>query len=212
MTSQADLVPPPRIATWVVSLFTPPEQAESILGDLLEEFSSPASKSGMTFARRWYWRQAVKTIAYLFGAGFRDAPWSTAAAVVGGLFLHRFVSGLPDKALSVLTDKYLFYWSAHFKTYMFLATDGMLIAQLISSMLTGCAVAMAAKGREMVATITVALVMSALIGAAMVWVATHLPLSVGWLLWSFGDPLAIVLGGVLVRTRRAHSTTVPSGA
>jgi hypothetical protein len=211
MTPQADFVSPPRVATWLVSLFSPPEQAESILGDLLEEFSCLASKSGMTFARRWYWRQAVKTVVHLATTGLRKAPWSTAAAVVGGFLLHGFVSGLPDKVLSAVTDKYLFYWSAHFKTYLFFATDGMAVAHLILSMCVGCAVALAARGREMVSTITLALVMSALIGAAMVWVRTHLPLGVGWLLWSFGDPLAIVLGGVLVRTRGARSTTVPSG-
>jgi hypothetical protein len=37
------------------------------LGDLLEEYSYLAPKSGVTFARRWYRRQTVKTIAHLFG-------------------------------------------------------------------------------------------------------------------------------------------------
>ena len=36
MTPHPDLVPPPRIATWLVGLFVLPEE-ESILGDLLEE-------------------------------------------------------------------------------------------------------------------------------------------------------------------------------
>ena len=37
MTSHADFVQPPRIASWLVNLFTPAEEAESILGDLLED-------------------------------------------------------------------------------------------------------------------------------------------------------------------------------
>jgi hypothetical protein len=47
MTSQASLVQPPRVAAWLVDLFTPGEQAESILGDILEEFSDVATKSGV---------------------------------------------------------------------------------------------------------------------------------------------------------------------
>jgi hypothetical protein len=114
MTSQADFIRPPRIAAWLVKLFVSAGE-ESILGDLIEEYTDLALKSGFAFARRWYWRQAVKTIAHLGGNGFRGAPWSTAAAVIGGFVLHRFVSGLPDKVLSAVTDRYLAFWSTHFK-------------------------------------------------------------------------------------------------
>ncbi len=106
MTSQSDFVQPPRIAVWLVNLFTTGEEAESILGDLLEEFSYLASKSGLAFARSWYWRQAVKTIAHLAGTGFRVAPWSTAAAVGGGFLLRRFVSGLPERAIFAVLRRY----------------------------------------------------------------------------------------------------------
>jgi hypothetical protein len=53
---------PPRLAAWLVNLFASVEDAESILGDLHEEFSDIVSKSGVVPARRWYWRQSVKTI------------------------------------------------------------------------------------------------------------------------------------------------------
>lgn len=214
MTSQTDFVQPPRIATWLVNLFTPADEGESILGDLLEEFSQLASKAGVAFARRWYWRQTVKTIAHLFGSGFRVAPWSTTAAVVGGYLLGALVGGLPDKVLLAVTDRYLAYWSNHFKAYMFWATDGMLIGHLILSMLVGCIVALVAKGREMVATMTLALVLCALIGAALVWVAMHRPMddALWWMLWQCSGPFAIVVGGVIVRTRRSASTTLPSRA
>src|SRR5882724_6347978 len=99
MTSQANLVQPPRIATALVNLFTPSGGGESILGDLLEEFSQLSSKSGVVVARRWYWRQTVKTIAHLFFTGFRVAPWSTTAVVVAGFLLFRFASGLPERAI-----------------------------------------------------------------------------------------------------------------
>jgi hypothetical protein len=68
MTSQPHLVQPPPIAVWLLNLFALGEEAESIQGDLLEEFSLLASKSG---------------------SGFRTAPWITTAAVVGGFLLRK---------------------------------------------------------------------------------------------------------------------------
>jgi len=215
MTSQPDFVQPPRMATCLVNLFTPAEEAESILGDLLEEYSHLASKSGVAFARRWYWRQTVKTIAHLIGTGFTVAPWSTAAAVVGGFLLHGFVSGLPNKVLSAVTDRYLVYWPSHFEAYKFWATDGMLIAQLIASLFVGCIVALAAKGREMVATMTLGFIYCAMVGVAYVtWTAKHWPVDFGiqWMLWSCAGPFAIVVGGAIVRTRRSAVITRPSSA
>ena len=81
-------------------------------------------------------------------------------------------------------------------------------AHLVASLFVGCVIALAVKGREMVATITLALVWCALIGSAMVWVATHLPLGMMWTLGSFADPFAIVVGGAIVRTRRSAATTL----
>ncbi len=211
MTSAADFVQPPRLASWLLNLFTPPDGEESILGDLLEEFSFLASKSGVAFARRWYRRQAVKTIAHIFGTTFRVTPWSTASVVVGGFLLHRFVSGLPNRLLSAVTDKYLFYWSAHFQAYLWIL-KGMWPAQLILSMFVGCMVAFVARGREMVATMTLVLVQFALIGSAWVWVAMHRPMGVAWMLWSCGDPCAVVLGGAIVRMLRSGAKPLPSRA
>jgi hypothetical protein len=210
MTSQADFVWPPRIAIWLVKLFASAKE-ESILGDLLEEYSYLALKSGVPFARHWYWRQAVKTIAHLVVTGFRVAPWSTTTAVIGGLLLHRFVSGLPDKLLAVVTDRYLMFWSTHFTAYI-CVLNGVLIEHIIVAMLVGCVVALATKGGEMIATITLALVLCAWISAALVWVATHLPMDVTRMLWLFADPVAIVVGGAIVRTRRSAATTQHSNA
>jgi len=211
MTSPADFVQPPRIATWLVNLFAPPQE-ESILGDLVEEFNHRVSKSGVAVARTWYWRQTLGTIAHLFGAGFRVAPWSTGAAVVGGFLLLRFVSGLPDQFLSVITDRYLAYWSNHFKAYMFWATDGMLIGHLILSAFVGCFVALVAKGREMVATTTLGLILCAMAGAADLAMLAKQPMDdpLTWMLFQCSGPLAIVTGGLIVRTRRSATTTRPS--
>jgi len=174
MMSQAYLGQLPRPAVWLINLFTAHENAESIFGDLLGEYSYLASKSGVTLARRWYWRQIVKTIAHLCGSAYRAAPWSATAAAVGGFLLHRFVCGLPHKLLSEVTDRYLAFWSTHFNAYLW-ALKGMMPAPLIALLCVGCIIALPARGREMVATITLALVLCALIGSAMVWTATHLP-------------------------------------
>ena len=73
---------PPRVAAWLIELFTPYEQAESIPGDLLEAFSDLASKSGAAYARRWFWRQTAPTISHLVRSGFQAAPWSSAGVVL----------------------------------------------------------------------------------------------------------------------------------
>jgi len=210
MTSQAYFIQPPRMATWLVNLFTPAEEGESILGDLLEEFSYLASKSGVAFARRWYWRQAVKTIAYLAGTGFRVAPWSTTAVVVGGFLLLRFVSGLPERAIFAVLERYQVF-DHHFDAYVFLATHGIATGHVIASMFVGCVVALAAKGREMVATMMLSLVLGALCGVAILAsVAWGRPLFVGSLPWQFADWVAIVVGGAIIRMRRSAATTRPS--
>ncbi len=208
MTSQADCTRPPRIAALLIKLFVSAEE-ESILGDLLEEYSDLALKSGVAFARRWYWRQAVKTIAHLSGNGFRLAPWSTATAAIGGFVLHRLVSGLPDKTLSAVTDRYLAFWSTHFNAYIWML-KGMPIEHLIGSMFVGCVVAFTAKGREMIATITLALVFCTLIVAAVGWTATHRAVDLAGMLWSWADPVTIVIGGAIVRTRRLAPALRPS--
>lgn len=200
---------PPRVATWLVNLFTTGEEAESMLGDLQEEYSHLALRFGIPYARRWYWWHTGETVAHLFGSGFRDAPWSTTAVVVAGFLLLNFVTGLPDKLLSGVTDRYLMFWSTHFKAYIWVL-NGLPIAHLTAVAFVGCVVALVAKGREMVPTITLALVLCGLSGTALAWVGTHRPIDVAWMLWLCADPLALVLGGVIVRTRRSGSTKYSS--
>ncbi|HLW84282.1 MAG TPA: hypothetical protein VKR60_03645 [Candidatus Sulfotelmatobacter sp.] len=211
MTAQANYAQPPRAAIWLVNQFASGEAAESILGDLLEEFFHLTSKSGAAFAGRWFWRQSLKTVAQLAVAGFRAAPWSTAAAVAGGFLLDRFLHSMPDKALSAVTDRYLLFWSSHFQAYLWLL-NGMVFLHLASSLLIGCMVALTAKGRELIATLTLVLVFCAMMSAAFFWIAMHRPVDIPWMLWSCADPFAIVAGGAIVRTRRSAATSLTSAA
>jgi len=211
MTPQAYFLRPPRIAVWLISLFAPAEEAEPILGDLLEEFSHLALKPGVAVARSWYWRQTVKTIAHLATAGFKVAPWSTTATIVGGFLLLRLVSGVPERAIFAVLHRYRVF-EHHFNAYVFFATDGIAIAHVIASMFVGCMVALAAKGREMVATLTLGLILCALGGAAALWWVARSgnDLFLGMLLWQVAGSFAIVVGGGIVRTRRSAATALPS--
>ncbi len=210
MTAQANIAQLPRLATWLVNLFISAE-GESIVGDLSEEFFLFASKSGVAFARRWYWRQSLKTIRHLIVAGFLAAPASVTAVVIGGFFLHGFVLRLPEKLLSALTDRYLAFWSTHFEAYVWLL-NGMSVELIVASMFVGCMVALAAKGREMIAATMLAFVFCVLIGSAWVWIGTHGPISVAWMLWSCSDPVAILVGGAMVRMRRSAAKPLPAAA
>jgi hypothetical protein len=210
MTPAANFLQPPRFAAWLVNLFVPAEE-ESIAGDLLEEYSHLASKSGIAIARGWYWRQSLKTIAHLACTGLRAAPWATTAAVGGGFLLLRLVSGLPERAIFTVLHRYRVF-DHHFKVYVFFATDGIAIGHVIASLFVGYMVALAAKRREMVATTTLALILCALIVAALVSISTHRPMDVAWIPWLCSDPFAIVVGGAIVRTRRSAAKPLPSGA
>jgi len=215
MMSQADFIQPPRFATYLATLFIPAEEADSILGDLCEEYSYLSAESGAAIARSWYWRQIVKTVAHFFGAAYCVALWSTAAAVVGGYLLGGFLHDLLDKVLSALTDRYLAYWSIHFKAYMFWATDGILIGNLVASMIVGCIVASAAKGREMVATMTLSFVLGlmALAGFFGQYLTQNRHDAFLAALPSyFAGLCAIVIGGAIVRMRRSAASTRLSDA
>jgi hypothetical protein len=210
MTSQACSVQPPRIAVWLVNLFAPAEAAELILGDLLEEYSHLASNSGVAFARSWYWRQTVKTIGHLAGTGFRVAPWPTTAAVIGGFLLLRFVSGLPERAIFAVLHRYQVF-EHHFNAYVFFATDGIAIGHVIASMFVGCIVALAARGREIVATMTLGLLLCAMTGVAWLVLVARGHGFILWMLpWYFADWFAIVVGGTIVRTHRLGAAARPS--
>lgn len=212
MTQMVSGPRPPRLAAWLVELFASGEQAESIVGDLQEEFSEVIQKSGIVSARRWYWRQGVKTIANLAGAAFRAAPWSVVAAVFVGLLLRRFTFTLPDDIMSAVLRAQRPYSNLHYGFYVWQISYGFPLAHAIMSMFVGCLIALFAKRREMIATMTLTLVLWALIIAALVHIARQGPLDITWLLWSFADAFMTVLGGVTVREfrlllARRHSRT-----
>ncbi len=212
MSSQTDFIQPPRLAVWLVSLFAPAEQSESITGDLVEEFSELASRSGVALARRWFWREAVKTIADLAASGFRTAPWLMAAAVIGGFFLIGFASRFSAHAIRTFLDAHRAYES-HPEAYLFWMKFPMLTGRVILCTLIGALVALVAKGRELTAAGTLALVEIVLFASAVFVVIASGQSWVQWFLdmlpWNCASAFATVIGGAVVRMGRSGGVTRP---
>lgn len=206
MNIQDDSVQPPCLAAWLVMLFTPADKAEVVLGDLLEEFRQMAVQSGS--AQRWYWRHSAQTIVHLFGSGLRSTPLQTAAAVIAGYFLRVYAFRWHREALEAVLERYRIFES-HPDIYLFWLTSGREIGEVILAMLIGMLVAAIAKGREMTATVLVALAHSALFATSIAWLmASHHP--VIWKMQAvyLAFSLATIAGGAIVRMIRSRGLLV----
>jgi hypothetical protein len=205
MNSHSSLVGTPRLASSLVNLFTSVAEAETILGDLSEEFFALVASRGASFARRWYWRQTFNTIVHLFASAFRVDLWWTVSLVFGGFCLLRLFGPLPERFIFAVLQKFNVYEN-HFDIYVFFATYGIGIGHALRALITGSIIAMAAKGRELVVTLTLALLLSAMLIAAWLhsinshWSAGE---TLVWMLWQATVPFGLLVGGILVRTWRS---------
>lgn len=201
---------PPRGAAWLMRLFADPEEADVILGDLAEEFSLLAHDSGSVVARRWYWRQTLKSLPHLVFATFTAAPWLTLLAALAGFLLRRLLARLPGYATFALVDRFAIY-QHHFGLYRFLVTTALDIEHVFTFVLIGGFVALLARKREMPPAILLALVWAAMAIVGSVFGAVKTD-DYGVLLrlsWYFTDSLAVVLGALLVRNLRPNPTEQP---
>jgi hypothetical protein len=215
MTSHPDFIQPPRTAVWLLNLFSPTLFApaeNSILGDLLEEFSALASTRGVAAARSWYWRQVLKTIAHLTGHAFRTSPWLITAAVVSGFLLRRLFAPLPERAIFAVLERYQVF-NHHFGVYLFFASTGIDIGHILVFLFVGSAVALGARKSEMAATMTLALIygLMAIVGSVVGAGRTGDYALLWRLTWYFADSFAILIGGAIVRMRRSTAAAIPSG-
>lgn len=203
---------PPRIAASLIKLFSQAKETDSVLGDLSEEFSDLAMQSGAGRARRWYWRQTLKTLPHMLGSAYRVSPWLITAAVVGGFLLSRLIGRLPEFAIFSFVDRYHLYEN-HFAVYSFLASTGIDIGLIIKYLLVGCAIALAAKGSEMAAAVALGAIHGMMVVAAFVVVAWTGNDPLLWRSgWYFADILAIILGAAIVRMLRQSTIGDPSNA
>lgn len=198
---------PPRFAAWLVDLFACSDQAELILGDLAEEFSDIASKSGVVSARHWYWRQTGKAIFHLSGAAFRGAPWSLTGVVILGFLLRWLSAALLTRVVLAILRMEQPYSNLHSELYAGLVTWGIPIARILAMTLIGCIVAATAKGREIVATLSLTAVSSVVFGLLFFLRVQAFPpqVPIPWifLLSSLENSMVILLGGILMRKIRS---------
>lgn len=207
MTSQPHLVQPPHIAAWLIRLVALDKEAESILGDLLEEFSLLTSKSGVATARNWYWRQTLKTVPRLIGLAFRSARRTIVVAIVGALALRFLVGRIAGYVTFAVVHRYGVFFEHHFNAYLLFN-----IEHLITFLLIGLIVAFVAREREIVTTATVAVIFAASVVVGSMYGAVRYGIEPAfWRLASYlVDLFVIVIVGAIVRTHRLAPKSPPS--
>jgi hypothetical protein len=195
---------PPRTACWLLDLFTPYEEAESIPGDLDEEFCAVAEERGIRAAQRWYWRQTCRSVAHLIAAALRTSPWSLVSTVLAGVFLLRLGAPLPERLeFAILNWGHLYH--SHWYAYVSrMGGSEILAGQLLVGLVAGFAVGLLAKGRELVAALLLILVMQLLL---VVIVQSSRVVGPAMLLWHFliylsGVSIMILLGAWIIRDIR----------
>lgn len=197
---------PPRFASWLVELFTPYDQAESIPGDLDEEFFEFAREHGLRAARHWYWRQCFRSVGQLIVGAFHNRAWSIMGAVLVGIVLLRFSASLPEQiefGILHLLRNHLTPYQSYWNGYIFWTKVSILPGRLLLCLLIGAIVGFVSRGNELVATASLAFVIdlitvAMLSSARFVSPSSH-PLVQAVLLMMFEYPVMIVLGGWIVR-------------
>ena len=194
----------PFFGTWLLGLFASSEDRDQIAGDLAEEFLEKSARSGANAARRWYWRQILKSLPHLFASSLRDSPWRIAVAVALGIALRRSLGRLPELAIFTLVERYRIY-DNHFGVYQFLASTGIDLGQLVTFFLVGSVVALIARKRELAPALLLGLAYAGLaVGTCIFIVAKTGDLSFCLRLpWYLADACAIFLGAVAVRSLQA---------
>jgi hypothetical protein len=98
------------------NLVTPFDEAESIAGDLLEEYSVYRSDHQLAAADRWYWRQVLRTIFHLMIGAWRTSTWSMGGSVIVGILLLWFSYILPERfEFAILNWNHMYHinWYRH---------------------------------------------------------------------------------------------------
>ena len=226
--SRAPVVQPPRIAVWLIELFASEKQVEPIHGDLLEDFSVIASRSGMPAARRWYWKQSLKSVAHLIWTGYRTAPWLIPLAIAG-ICVLRLTLNLPTRVVCGIVFSIPGYYKTHLIPWTFWVNYGVAVGTLVWEMLVGCSIGLVARGKEIVATATLGVVGIAIFTIPhliwFAWYVAHWPssyarpsgspaftLGMVALINTFGHSIMPVIGGVIVRRFRLTAARRPSSA
>jgi hypothetical protein len=206
MHPRAKLDQPPRLGAWLLGLFIAGEEKDLIVGDLSEEYFERDSHSDRADARRWYWRQILKTLPHLVGSAFRTSPWWTALAIIVGFEFRRLLGPLPQRAIFAIIERTNVFEN-HYGTYKFLASTGIDIGHLITFLMVGLLVGLIARRREMAPALALGLIYTGMAVVASVWfvMKSHEFAYLLRMSWYFSDAFAVVIGAGLVRTLRWNS-------
>jgi hypothetical protein len=203
-------IQPPRIAAWLIDLFAPYEEVESIPGDLYEELCLLAGERGLRSARRWYWRQTGKSIVHLIAAAFSASPLRIAGAVIAGFFLLRLGAPLPERVEFAILNWGHVYHSHWYAYISWLKSTEVLTGQLLVCLAVGCVVGLLAKGCELVAAMVLGVSMQLLF-----FIVLHRARYVGppetslQLLIHLSEyPIMLLVGAWIIRDRRLARLTL----
>jgi len=132
-----------------------------------------------------------------------------AVAVFTGFLLLMFGSALPERTVVAILRTQTPYSNTHVQAYMLFLTLGMLVAGFVESMIIGCIVAVVAKGREMLATITLFLILSVLTGRGLLHLGERWPENaylLPFLVRRFDSACMVVIGRGIVRKIRSAAS------
>lgn len=145
---------PPRLGLSLLKVLLSSDEYDAAVGDVIEEFTDRARVSGVTTARRWFWRQTWKTIGHFLLGQFRETPVVTAATIVAALLLL-YSKEPASLAVKVILANYHPYSYVSAPTFWFFFDIP--IASFLTPLLICWLSLMVSKGREMAVMLTVSL-------------------------------------------------------
>jgi hypothetical protein len=103
---------PPRFTeSLLTTVGATPEYAELVIGDLAEEFSSRVRHDGVSAARSWYRREALRSLPHLFRNGLRDRALRGVTHFLGVVITAWLFVGMTlGAAFSVLFSAVIRFW------------------------------------------------------------------------------------------------------
>jgi hypothetical protein len=208
---------PPRAAAGLVELFAPIESAESVLGDLEEEFAGRLTRSGRQAARRWYWRQATRTTVHLLLGSIRTRPWSTTALVLASFVMASLLYGMMSVWIGRLVSNLPIF---DYDTSVWSWRAATLVRFVGLPLALGWSIAALARGREMIITTLVVgvlvgmLLLTLTVNARLLVLGPGQRLGLYWALMHVFEvflvqsifPLCVLFGGMMRRFQQLRGS------
>lgn len=98
------MITPPRFTeTVLMSLGASPEYRDAVLGDMAEELEWRAGYDGERVARRWYYREALRSIPHLLGNAVRETRWRGVARIANHVVTAWILSSILAMVVGLTT-------------------------------------------------------------------------------------------------------------